>query len=133
MTERVAAAVRTLAAEIERDTTLSRAPHDLLPVYSGWAGYLALSPAGDIVFINSEATKDFVEPVTELLWITVALVNAAARHPELAELLPGRPVGRPDCEQCGGLGVVDVAAHRFGCRCGGLGWVPESPSELGVS
>jgi len=54
------------------------------------------------------------------------------RLPALMDLLPKRPAGTPDCEKCGGTGLIDFGAQvkdvnnnsfSFGCGgCWGMGW-----------
>jgi hypothetical protein len=55
----------------------------------------------------------------------VALVAGARKHPELAELLPSRPVDAIACEQCHETGWYEIAEAEFVCAaCHGLGWQP---------
>jgi len=101
----------------------------VLPVYEGWTGVFALTLSGEIIFVDEEVGPPYRQPEEDLVWLAIALVRASSRYPELAGLLPIRPSGRPDCPKCHGAGKVQT----FSCGgCGELGWMPESPGELGL-
>ena len=67
----------------------------------------------------------------------LAIAEAVRLYPELRELLPTRPAGRPDCSRCGGTGHFGPVSRLKGVQgyvadsdlilcgdCCSLGWVP---------
>ncbi len=71
----------------------------------------------------------------------IVLFQGSKKYPELAGLVPARPVGAIDCSHCHGTGVepftAKVSAEHglnpdvFVCYCGGLGWLPEAKAQDG--
>ena len=51
---------------------------------------------------------------------TLSLTVASERWPELAELLPRRPVDARDCATCEGRGTI--VPKLYCSECGALGW-----------
>ncbi len=89
-----------------------------LPVHCDMGGCLAMTPDGDIIEFDPETQS--IRPVRDAAWTRRALVKAARRYDELADLLPQKPRDARVCAACGGQGVL-VAG--FDCaECGGLGW-----------
>lgn len=97
--------------------------HSALPVYRDIGGSLLLSPNGDVLSLSHDDDVAMLEESQE--WKIVALVSAAAKYPELSCLLPKRPPGMDDCEECAGSGRVLIGSLKAGCgSCHGLGWPP---------
>jgi hypothetical protein len=125
--------VSTYSHSIERVAQVVKAL-GVLPVYQDVGGLLGLTPDGEILMVNDEANPPSVKAETDLLWLAIAVVNSARKCEELAYLLPTRPAGRKNCDRCQGGGHVRIPNVNadFGCICGGLGWIPEDPTELGL-
>jgi hypothetical protein len=106
---------------------------EVLPLWIDWSVFVAIRPDGALVVVNHEAPAPDPQPAKDLTFIAIALVEAAANYPELAHLRPPRPSGR-SCATCGGAGTVSVGRGNvvLHCVCGGLGWKPERPEELGL-
>ena len=91
-----------------------------LPVYSDVVGDLFITPDGDVLIADGNDRQLSVELRHE--WRMLAFVYASRRYPELASLLPLRPVGTLACELCAGRGFV--TEHEVLCgKCSGLGWL----------
>lgn len=91
---------------------------EALPVYSDLGGTLFITPSLQVLTMRSEETILGEECSPQ--WRLVALVVAAERFPELAQLLPVRPGNVAPCAMCSGTGRL-----QQGVRCGscfGLGW-----------
>jgi hypothetical protein len=104
---------------------------DCLPVFVDWTAFLGLGLGGVCLWVEHDDTHGKVEPVDDLVHLSI-LVSHAARVKGLEALLPKRPPARSDCEQCSGRGTIMVKDMELGCSCGGLGWRPASPGELGI-
>jgi hypothetical protein len=56
------------------------------------------------------------------------LHQGSLKHPQLACLVPSRPVGARDCSHCSGTGRLALATtpglENVICYCGGVGWLP---------
>jgi hypothetical protein len=98
--------------------------YQALPLYAGWTGTTYLTTAGDFWFRNCEYDPPRIENDLNDSSEIVALVVAAERHPQLANLLPSRPDGATNCDECDGKGRVTVGnVSGIICgRCSGLGW-----------
>lgn len=106
----------------------------VLPLWVDWTVFLAVGPDGQVVMVDHEAPEPNLRPASDLTFVAIALVEGAARYPELVSLLPVRPKGRTSCTTCGGAGTLSMSRGTvvLHCICGGLGWKPESPAELGL-
>lgn len=107
---------------------------DVLPLWIDWTVFVALRPDGALLTVKHDQAEPDPQPAQDLTFIAIALVEGAARYPELQHLLPPRPATRRACPTCDGAGTVsftkgNVVVH---CACGGLGWMPETPAELGL-
>jgi hypothetical protein len=85
------------------------------PVYSDMGGRLLLGTDG-VVYSKDDCTN-VLEPVQSAGWKITAWLKAAEQEPELARLLPQRPIEAEDCAFCGGLGFIQVASQTR-CGCG---------------
>ena len=101
----------------------------LLPVYTDWERYYALTPQADAVSAESAAWLKQVELVG--LQRNAVLAQASTRYPELASLRPVRGPQDVICPWCKGAGSFTVergpqvlSPGNVTCGCGGLGWVP---------
>jgi hypothetical protein len=106
----------------------------VLPLWVDWTVFLAIRPDGGVIVVDHEAAEPNPRPANDLTFVAIALVEGAARYPELAHLLPARPSGRSACTTCGGVGTLSMSRGSvvLHCVCGGLGWKPETPAELGL-
>jgi hypothetical protein len=117
---------RVLSGEGSKWDSKAARVADALPVYTGVGSTLLISESGEILSYDDE--QESVRPESDEVWRSIALVSAARRYPELRALLPARPEGAPECDQCAGTGSV----KRFACgRCGGLGWLGPAGSPPG--
>jgi hypothetical protein len=96
--------------------------HQVLPLCSGWTWTLGIKPDGTLVRIPtegewSETSQEFPDRTAA----NVALMEGAARYPELRDLIPSRPEDAEPCPTCGGTGELPPPIR---CICGGLGWLP---------
>jgi hypothetical protein len=90
-----------------------------LPVYADAGGVLLLTPAGNVLRLDSE-TGEMTEE-TDWGWRALAITRAARKFPELAALRPSRPQDAVTCRQCDGAGLV---LGQLDCgTCYGLGWI----------
>jgi hypothetical protein len=90
-----------------------------LPVYSDIGGTLFITPSQKILSMRVDETAVNEEQSPQ--WKLVALVAAAERFPELAQLLPVRSPETPPCTFCSGTGRLQ---RRLRCgECYGLGWL----------
>ena len=106
----------------------------VLPLWVDWTVFLAVRPDGELVTLDHEAAEPSPRPETDLTFVAIALVEGAARYPELSHFLPTRPAGRAACATCDGKGTLSMSRGSvvLHCVCGGLGWKPETPAELGL-
>ena len=125
-----AAALRAYEHKIPAIGELARTK-DCLPVYVDWTAFLGLGRDGACLWVDHDEAPGNAEPVDDLVHLSI-LVSHAARVEGLEALLPSRPPARVDCEQCSGRGTIKVKDLELGCSCGGLGWRPASPGELGI-
>jgi hypothetical protein len=104
----------------------------LLPVYSDWECWYALTEQGEPVYAGEEGWNG-LQPLTNRRHRFVVFAIAAATYPALANLRPVRKPEDPTCETCGGTGrprLPPGVENSIICECGGLGWIPAG-SELG--
>jgi hypothetical protein len=92
-------ATHDVAEEVRRVAILTGG----LPVWSDMGGVLILKPDGSVLEYDKE--EGTVRPASERSH-TLALVEAALKHPELRALGPERPPEAHTCPQCSGSGVV---------------------------
>ena len=106
----------------------------VLPLWVDWTVFLAVGPDGALLVVDHEAAEPSPRPANDLTFVAIALVEGAARYPELARFLPACPSGRTACSTCGGAGTLSMSRGSvvLHCVCGGLGWKPETPAELGL-
>ena len=104
---------------------------DCLPVFLDWTAYLGLGRGGVCLWVDYDDAPGKIEAVNDLVHLSI-LVSHAARVRGLEAPLPIRPPARIDCEQCSGRGTIKVKDLELGCSCGGLGWRPTGPAELGI-
>ena len=106
----------------------------VLPLWVDWTVFLAIGADGGVLVVDHEAAEPKPRPANDLTFVAIALVEGAARYPELAHFLPTRPDGRTACSTCGGAGTLSMSRGSvvLHCVCGGLGWKPETPAELGL-
>ena len=97
--------------------------HEALPLVFGWTQTLAIRADGVLVRWTVEEWPGAQE-FDERTWANLALVQGAARYPELTCLIPTRPPGAETCATCRGQGVIPGAPKAVICRCGGTGWLP---------
>ena len=106
----------------------------VLPLWVDWTVFLAIRADGEVLVVDHETPDPNPRPANDLTFVAIALVEGAARYPELAHVLPTRPAGRGACATCGGKGTLSMSRGSvvLHCVCGGLGWKPETPAELGL-
>jgi hypothetical protein len=106
----------------------------VLPLWVDWTVFLAVRADGALLVVDHEAAEPSPRPANDFTFVAIALVEGAARYPELAHFLPVRPSGRADCATCDGKGTLSMSRGSvvLHCVCGGLGWKPETPAELGL-
>jgi hypothetical protein len=103
-----------------------------LPLYAEWYGTTYLTASGKFLYLNEETAPPRLENDLNDASRLVALVLAAERYPQLRALLPQRPAGTPDCEDCGGGGHVIIMGNASNIICGpcnGLGWRGATAAE----
>ena len=94
-----------------------------------------VSPEGDLILETYDVGSDEPPTVDRSRHAQLVVLLFGSRNlPQLAELLPKRPSGVPDCSGCNGTGWTHQEIYRhFGgegivCqKCSGLGWVETSP------
>jgi hypothetical protein len=96
-----------------------------MPVYADMGGTLFLRPDGEILFLD-DVSSDAPQIETNPGWRITAVVVGAEKHPELGRLLPARPPGIGNCEDCEGHARVRIGDIDYYFLCGtchGLGWL----------
>jgi hypothetical protein len=96
--------------------------HRFLPLYLGWVASLGIRPDGSFVRWDHEDAPAIVAPLVDAWSRRFAIHQGAKTYPELAPLVPERPVEASDCKACGGAGKI-VGAPEVICACGGIGWI----------
>jgi hypothetical protein len=91
-----------------------------LPVYSDLSGTLVLTPQGTIRYCDGESGESI--EISDEKWVTIALVSAVEKYPDLAALLPEPPLNAEGCRECEGRGKHFGDAVLCG-HCSGLGWI----------
>ena len=93
-----------------------------------------ISPAGDLFLETYDIGSDDPPNVDRSYGAQIAVLILGSRNlPQLAELIPQRPIDATDCSGCNGTGWTHQEIYRhFGgegilCQeCFGLGWVQPS-------
>lgn len=97
-----------------------------LPLYLDFMGFFGLRRDGSLTFVPWEPPFE-LQPVDARMR-HVALVQGAARYPELECLRPVRQSDDVVCPSCGGYGRPGVdgkdISDKIVCECGGSGWLP---------
>ncbi len=118
--QRLSAAAASAALPEER---MAAAASGGVPVHVDVGGVLVVCVNGVQAF--DPATGSLRHVTDE--WATTALVKAARRFPELASLLPQKPLSASSCSACQGtgsiLGVLTCAS------CSGIGWIAGSSAN----
>jgi hypothetical protein len=98
--------------------------YQALPLYAGWTGTTYLTTAGEFWFRNCEYNPPRIENDLNESSKLVSLVLAAERHPQLASLLPSRPDGAINCDECDGKGQITIGnvSNLICGQCSALGW-----------
>jgi hypothetical protein len=94
---------------------------EVVDIYGGVGGGYMMSLDGRLF----EWGLDFDErEVTDRVRIRLALVVGSKAVPELRRLVPDRPPGAVDCEECRGTGTAVLNEQAtWACNpCGGVGW-----------
>lgn len=124
-------------ASPSNDPELARAVRisGALPVYADLGGTLFVRPDGEILVLEHDS-PDAPQVEADPGWRITTVVVAAERFPELVGLLPTRPDGAPDCQECLGRGSFRVPYIDRDWLCGkcyGLGWlgatIPRRPGR----
>lgn len=93
--------------------------HGMLPLHSTQIYTWALQSDGTIQWIDHEAFGYPAEPETRRARQWAALERGIRRYPDLAALLPLRPLDVAPCAGCQGDGLVSDEPCR---TCSGFGW-----------
>jgi hypothetical protein len=100
---------------------------DALPLVLDMGGSYAIRASGDLVEFAWDGPGDAM-PLGDPRLINAALYQGSLKHPQLACLVPSRPVSARDCVPCDGTGRPSVATQpgleNVICYCGGVGWLP---------
>jgi hypothetical protein len=96
---------------------------DAVAVYGGLGLGILITLDGRVIeedWFDNRATE-----VSDPIRIRAALVLGSREVPELGRLIPSRPAGADDCQECGATGWRDLGRHRavhICSGCGGVGW-----------
>jgi hypothetical protein len=106
---------------------------DCLPAFVDWTMFLGLMADGTCVWVDFDESPGNVVPVRTLLDMSL-LLTGLRQVAGMADLQPAWPQGRTACTSCGGTGRRPFSRGQEAvvCECGGLGWIAESPDELGA-
>ena len=96
--------------------------HGALPLHIGWTETVGICPDGTLVRWSTEGDWAGARELEDAPWVTIALVEGAARYPLLRRLVPQRPDDARTCEACGGAGRLALHPTVI-CECGGVGWI----------
>jgi hypothetical protein len=107
--------------------------HKALPLYSGWTETIAIHEDGVMVRWVTEEWPGAQE-LDDRTWVNLALVQGAARYPELRDLIPTRPDNALTCDSCQGAGRIPGLPDNLKqiiCGCGGIGWLyPDTGTDI---
>jgi hypothetical protein len=100
---------------------------DALPLFLDMGGSCAIRANGDLVQFDWDGPGG-AEPLDDPRLINIALQQGSLKYPQLACLVPPRPVGARDCSHCNGTGRLPLTTtpglENVICSCGGVGWLP---------
>jgi len=131
MSEAVRSHIRAFTHPITRIVDIAR-EFGALPVWVDWASFVAITPDGEIVVLDHDEESPNRRPATEITLLATALTEAAKRFPELAHVVPSRPLDAAECHSCRGAGQIAIGKQNFKCQCGGLGWIATDVKQLGM-
>ena len=103
--------------------------YGFLPLYLGWLSAIGVRPDGSFVQWDHDVDHATVKPLHDSYWEHMAPCEGAKKHPELAVLIPTRPVEARRCEACAGTGTI-AGAPQIICECGGS--AGSSPASHGA-
>ncbi len=94
-----------------------------LPLYIGWTETAGIRADGTLVrWVTEDVTN--TQELADSTWVNLALVQGAARYPQLESLIPSRPQSAKTCDACDGAGRAPGQPPGVICCCGGIGWLP---------
>ena len=94
-----------------------------LPLYVGWTETAGIRADGTLVrWVTDDVTN--TQELADETWVNLALVQGAARYPQLKSLIPSRPTAAKTCDACLGTGAMIGQPPDVICCCGGIGWLP---------
>lgn len=94
-----------------------------LPLYVGWTETAGIRADGTLVrWVTEDVTN--TQELADSTWVNLALVQGAARYPQLRSLIPSRPATARTCDGCNGAGTLPGLPTNVICCCGGIGWLP---------
>jgi hypothetical protein len=100
---------------------------DALPLTLDMGGAYAIRANGDLIQLSWDGPGG-AEPLDDPRLINAALYQGSLKHPQLACLVPSRPLDARDCPDCDGKGRLSISAkpglENVICSCGGMGWLP---------
>jgi len=106
-----------------------------LPLFLDWGGCWGIRPDGEIIALLWDAPEDW--HVEREAWKrNFAIYQGSKKYPELAPLVPSRPLNARTCPGCKGTGRCDFRrgyehlSETIVCGCGGLGWFPPSEKDV---
>lgn len=95
----------------------------VIPLLFDWSAFMGMDANGTFSFISWDEPRK-VDSVVSADLQDLAILSGLRFYPELATLLPERPIDATICKSCGGTGDLGLADNIV-CRCGGLGWIPD--------
>lgn len=96
---------------------------EVIPLLFDWGGFIGMGSTGRFLSVSVERSVR-VTPLLCPRFQDYAIFSGLRFYPELAPLLPERPVDASNCKDCGGTGKFWLAGNIV-CPCGGLGWIPD--------
>ena len=103
---------------------------DALVLCRNWTEDHILTADGDVFILDTDDEPGTTRP-TSGSERAFGLFQGLRRYPELASLLPSRPLNAEVCPGCGGAGIIldfldnPDLRDAVTCQCGGSGWVAE--------
>jgi hypothetical protein len=125
----IAETIEAFPGEHEGQRWLAQRVHDMdaLPLMLDMGGSYAIRANGDLVQFDWDGPGG-AERLEDPRLINIALHQGSLKHPQLACLVPSRPVGARDCSHCDGTGRLPLTTtpglENVICHCGGVGWLP---------
>jgi len=112
------------SAPIQAHARRAAARAQALPLFLGdWFGVIALRLDGEVIWVPDEGEPGDIKVIQDERFRNLGLFQGTKLHPDLAFLVPTRPVDAIDCPTCGGMGKLKFHENVI-CSCGGLGWLP---------